>query len=81
MIDGVNAGDGLARILKIAQIAEDRFDALEGIELAGAAGIARVDETANRMPGFQQPRHQVRADAARATGNQNLHACVSPLLI
>ena len=65
--------DSLADILGISQVAEDRFDAVVGIQFAGAAGIGGVDEAADRMPRIQQAYNQIGADTSGAAGDQNLH--------
>ena len=53
MINGVNAGHGFPHILRIPQVAVDRFDAAVCIELARAAGVGGIDEAADAVAGIQ----------------------------
>ena len=50
MIDGIDSRNSLADIVGIAQIAEERFHAVVGIQFAGAAGVGGVNEAADGMP-------------------------------
>ena len=44
VVDGVNAFDGIADVLQVAQVAGHGFDVGVGIQLMCAADVARIDE-------------------------------------
>ena len=79
VIDGVDARHRVLYILRVTQVTEDCFHVGEGVQFAGAAGIAGVDEAAYLVPLFQQAHDQIGADASRGAGDQNLHR-LPPLL-
>ena len=73
MVDGINALDGQAYVVRVAQVAGHGFHVGEGVQLVGAAGVAGVEEGADVVARFQEGLDQIGTDATCAAGYQNLH--------